>query len=209
MIHRERLRRSRRTKEKRLSIFILILSFIACHTHSAVDKEILEDILGCWRGELIVNNIPRPAEMCLFSLRSDGSLAISVIYELGTRSRIWASDTDVTISGNDIAWEGCRGTLNTNRDVMRMAKESQGEKSEWLFVRDPESDALMERIRTYKGTPWTYTVPVERDDGWKVADLNDVGFDEAKMTNFLERVVRGKHKDIHSLVIVRGAGQSS
>jgi hypothetical protein len=45
-------------------------------------------------------------------LRSDGSLAISVIYELGTRSRNWASDTDVTISGNDIAWEGYRGTLS-------------------------------------------------------------------------------------------------
>ena len=127
MIHRERLRRSRRTREKRLPIFLLILSFIACHTHPTVDKEVLEDILGCWRGELVVNSVPRPAEMRLFSLRPDGSLAISVIYELGTRSRIWASDTDVTISGNDIAWEGCRGTLNTNRDIMRMTKESQGE----------------------------------------------------------------------------------
>lgn len=189
--------------EKRLPICLLILSFISCHTHPAVDKGILKDILGCWRGEIIVNNVPRPAEMRLFSTRSDGSLAISVVYELGTRSRIWASDTDVTISGNDIAWEGCRGTLDTSRDVMRMTKAAQGEKSEWLFVRDPGSDALMERIRADQGRPWTYTVPAERDDGWRVADLNDAGFEKAKIADFLERVARGKHNDIHSLVIVR------
>lgn len=188
---------------KRHPICLLILSFISCRSQPTVDRGILNDILGCWRGEIIVNNVPRPAELRLFSLRPDGSLAVSVVYELGTRSRIWVSDTGVAVSGNDIAWEGCRGTLDTSRGVMRMTKASRGEKSEWLFFRDPGSDALMERIRTHEGAPWTYTVPVERDDGWKVAGLSDVGLDEAKITGFLERVARGKHKDIHSLVIVK------
>ncbi len=64
---------------------------------------------------------------------------------------------------------------------MRMTKASQVEKSEWLFVRDPGSDARMERIRTHEGAPWTYTVPAERDDGWKVAGLSDVGLDEGEV----------------------------
>ncbi|MBN2089765.1 serine hydrolase [candidate division KSB1 bacterium] len=141
--------------------------------------------------------------MRLISLKPDGNPAITLIYELGTRSRVWEFDVAVTCQDSIISWKAHSGHLNESKDTMNVIKEWQGEKSTWIFTRHKEADDFMQQLANSIGKEYIYEVPDCFDDGWDCADLADVGIDKEKMSQFMNRIAAGKHDDIHSILIVK------
>lgn len=52
-------------------------------------------------------------------------------------------------------------------------------------------------------TPYVYSVPDANGDGWEVAHLNDVGMNEARVTDMVELIHSNFFQGIDSIVIVR------
>jgi len=51
--------------------------------------------------------------------------------------------------------------------------------------------------------PYSYSAPLANGDGWEVADLADVGMDEAQLEAMMQLVVNGEFRGIDSVVIAR------
>ena len=119
-----------------------------------------------------------PSEWRLFSWRPDSSLALSLIYEVGPRSRVWIYDIDVTFSGGRILWGHHRGFLNDTKGTLTVLKEYVSERTLWRFVRNRAGDSLMTKLHAYVGDPYVYKVPETQNDGWICADASETGIDE-------------------------------
>ncbi|MBN2266627.1 MAG: serine hydrolase, partial [Candidatus Aminicenantes bacterium] len=79
----------------------------------------------------------------------------------------------------------------------------KGERSTWTFIRRKDQDAFMRRLVSAFGKGSAYEVPESLDDGWACADLADVGIERSAVSRFVERISRGEHGDIHSLLIAK------
>jgi CubicO group peptidase (beta-lactamase class C family) len=163
------------------------------------------EIAGCWEGGLVRGGKIVDAQLRLFTQRSDGTLALSYIYETGPRSRIWKYDTDVICSDNEISWLAHHGFLDATGDTMNIDKEWKGEKSRWLFVRNRQLDGFIAGLRSSESAAYEYMVPEIRNDGWECDDLKNAGLDSATMIQLMQEISAGKHGDIHSIVLVKGS----
>jgi len=67
----------------------LVINWLGMETALSQTSEGYEDIIGCLRGGLVSHTVRPDEEYRLFSLRPDGSLVMSLIYESGPRSRVW------------------------------------------------------------------------------------------------------------------------
>jgi len=183
--------------------FIILLLISSCGRHKTGSARASAEIAGCWKGRQI-SKFDRPfSERILFSLRPDSSLALSMSYELGPRSRVWTLDFDVELNEGNIRWEDNEGSLNNNKDSMKITRTESGGNSVWLYVRDRFADSFMAQLRTYTGTPYIYQIPEDRNDGWQSADLTVSGFDKSKIIEFIEEIGNGHHDDIHSIIIAK------
>jgi CubicO group peptidase (beta-lactamase class C family) len=50
---------------------------------------------------------------------------------------------------------------------------------------------------------YEYQIPEQLDDGWKVSSLSEVGMDEEIITKMMNKIISGKFKGIHSMLIVK------
>jgi CubicO group peptidase (beta-lactamase class C family) len=163
----------------------------------------VDEIAGAWVGGEVLP-IERPdSQVNYFSLRPDGSLALSMIYEVGPRSRVWTHDIDVTYENGAVSWAAHQGILSPGRDTMRVLKDFNGEQSDWMWVRRPELDSLLIRLHGLEATPFEYNLPPELDDGWPSGNPEEVGLDRETLSAFLTSVARGDHGDLHSVLVAR------
>ena len=184
-------------------LMIILLCFTRCTLQKSGSTRELAEITGCWKGRQIYM-FDRPfSERILFSLKPDSSLALSMSYELGPRSRVWTLDSDVELLEGNIRWEDNRGSLNNNKDSMKITRMESGGNSVWLYIRDRFADSFMTQLRTYTGTPYIYHTPEDRNDGWQCADLTVSGFEKSKIIEFIDEIRNGNHDDIHSILIVK------
>jgi CubicO group peptidase (beta-lactamase class C family) len=196
--------------KKLIGSFILVLClplFLHCETgqnHQAGTNTTLRpDISGCWKGKPMNQFGDRSEELRLISLKPDGRPAITLIYEVGPRSRVWEYDIDITCQDSLISWEAHTGHLNVTNDTMTVLKEWKGERTNWIFTRYQAGDDFMRQLDSTRSKEYTYQVPDSLDDGWKCADLVTVGVDSEKIVQFIERIANGKHGDMHSILIVK------
>jgi hypothetical protein len=96
---------------KSLVVFVLSLIFFSfphCESkrenQTAANRQQYQDILGCWKGWPIGRFADRNEQLRLISLKPDGNPAITLIYELGQRSRVWECDIDVTCQDSVVSW---------------------------------------------------------------------------------------------------------
>lgn len=166
-------------------------------------REKYQDILGCWRGHPLGKFASRNEELRLISLRPDGRPAITLIYEIGPRSRVWDQDLEINYQAGLISWKAHRGYLSQDKKTIRVTKEWRGERSAWVFTRYPEGDDFMVQLKNSLRQEYIYQPPEELDDGWPCASLKEVGLDQEKITQFIKKIIQGKFKDIHSVLIIK------
>jgi CubicO group peptidase (beta-lactamase class C family) len=190
-----------------VALLLIFLLFSNCQSDQnnkvGTNREKYQDILGCWKGWPVGRFADRSEELRLISYGPDGNPAITLIYELGTRSRIWEYDIAITYQDSLISWEAHSGYMNASKDTMNVIKAWQGERSNWIFIRHQEADDFMQQLAASVGKEYSYEIPGQLDDGWDCSDLADVGIDKEKISQFLNRIAAGKHNDIHSIVIVK------
>jgi len=186
------------------SVF-LTCTFFSCQEKIQNDSQKNIKMVGCWKGGLVKNKAiaETDLQLRLLSLRPDGSLALTTIYELGPRCRVWTYDLDVTYQNNNISWLAHQGYVSENGETMQITKNWKGEESHWMFFRDHSSDSLMNHLMSSESTEYPYKIPDGTSDGWICTDMRDVGIDEAKITRLINHIKKGKHGDIHSILICR------
>jgi CubicO group peptidase (beta-lactamase class C family) len=187
----------------RLSIAIFALLLTGCASADSVDAQETGEIIGSWRGGEVLPYARPDSQVIVFSLREDGTLALSLIYEVGPRARVWTTDIEVEYKDGVVSWAYHTGQLDPARDTMRVSKNYRGDRSEWMWVRDRGSDSLTERLRTLEEVPFSYSVPPAQDDGWNCGAPEDVGLDGARLSRFLTRIAQGEFGDIHSFLLAR------
>lgn len=184
-------------------LFVFPLAAAGCHHHPAGSLRDLAAMAGCWKVRLTAPFDRPDSERAFFIMRPDSSLALSMVYELGPRSRVWTVNADVEVVGEIVRWEDHEGYLNRNRDTINVTRAESGGKTTWLYVRDRSADSFMVRLRDCTGGPYTYHPPQERDDGWQCSDLAACRIDGSRIIPLIEQILQGKHDDIHSFLIVK------
>jgi CubicO group peptidase (beta-lactamase class C family) len=190
-------------KNEWIIALIVILGSTGCKERQLKNTAELAQIAGCWEGGQ-TSPYDRPyLQRNYFSWRPDSSLALSMIYELGPRSRVWSFDIDVTVTDGKIRWDYHEGVLSENKDTMTVVKDYGGEKSVWRFIRCSSADSLMAELHNYAREPYRYEAPEHRDDGWACADMSERGVERRRIVQLIEQIRSGKHGDIHSLLIAK------
>ena len=190
-------------KNHRYVFFILIPCLTCCSRQRTGNIREMAEVAAGWKGKQIAP-FDRPFSECVvFSLRKDSSLALSMIYELAPRSRVWSVDMDVLVHDGLVQWKGNEGVLSDGKDTLRVTREENGGQTKWLFVRDSSVSSLMRKLRVNTTGPYVYKPPQERNDGWLCGNLAGAGADEAKFVELIEEIRNGKHDDIHSFLIVK------
>lgn len=170
---------------------------------TATDNDGNEDISGCWEGAPDGKFGERNRQWRLISRGPGGRTAITLIYDLTPRCQVWEYDIEVAVEDGAVSWEAHRGRLSEGGDSMTVVKDWKGERSTWTFTRRKDQDAWMRRMASSTGKDYAYEVPESLDDGWICADLADAGFDKGTLLPFLRGISKGRHDDIHSLLIVK------
>jgi len=188
-----------------LFLILIISPFFSCKEDVRNSHQKKLELVGCWKGGLIQNNelVERDLQLRMLSLRPDSTLALTTIYELGPRSRVWEYDTEISYQGNNVSWLAHQGYLSENSDTMHITKNWKGVESQWMFFRDRSSDQFLNQLMSFKDKEYKYKIPDEQSDGWICTDLSSVHIDELKMTQLINRIKNGKHGDIHSILICK------
>lgn len=184
-------------------VWLIIFCTIGCAPRKPANTHELLAIAGGWKG-ILTSQMGRPYHQWnYFSVRSDSSLALSLVYEAGSRCRIWTKDDDVTVDGARVAWEDHQGVLSRNMDTMLVLEEGHGEGQAWRFVRDRSVDSLLAALHGCAGEIYVYRKPETLSDGWVCRDLSESGFDTTRIVALVKEIKSGDHDDIHSLLIAR------
>lgn len=182
---------------------LIVLSISGCSRKNAPNTRDLTPLAGCWEVGPISELKRTPTELRLFSWRPDSSLSQTMIYELGTRSRLWTTDIDVTTHGGIVSWDGYQGVMNKSLDTMIVTELYKGHSTLWQFVRNRSADSLMKTLHSYRGFPYKYSAPQMRNDGWRTTDMATSGIRQDNINRLIREITQGKHGDIHSLIIVK------
>ena len=184
-------------------LFMVVLCSAGCAGKQARNTADLVRLVGSWKGRQIAR-FDRPfSERILFTTRPDSSLALSMIFEIGPRSRVWVTDADVIVREGTVRWEDHEGILSKNNDSMKVTRADRGGKSVWLYVRDRSADSLMTLLHAYTAGPYVYEMPESRNDGWQCTDPAASGMDKSRIIDLIEQIRNGKHDDIHSFLLVK------
>jgi len=188
---------------KSVIAWLIVISTTGCSHARTPDTRQLAALEGCWEvGQVTRLNRP-PSEWRLFSWTPDSSLAQSLIYEVGPRSRVWTTDVEVSVEDGSLSWNGMTGVLNATRDTMMVSGEVEGQEVLWRFVRHRPADSLMTQLRSYPERPYVYRPPETREDGWQCDDMAAAGIAGAKIAELIEQIKDGRHGDIHSFLIAK------
>jgi CubicO group peptidase (beta-lactamase class C family) len=188
-----------------LATVLILCSISGCGRRGTQETRELAGIAGCWKGGEVSGVARPPSELRFFSWRPDSSLSLSLTYEIGPRSRVRTSDIEVTASGGIVRWDGHEGFLSEDKDTLTVLERKREGKSLWRFVRHAPADSLMAQLYTYAGRDFVYSIPDSRGDGWDCAHMARCGIDTARIIEFIDHIVRGKHDDIHSVLVVKDA----
>jgi CubicO group peptidase (beta-lactamase class C family) len=185
-----------------LLVFAVLATFLtSCARQQPATREEIEAIVGSWNCRLVEPSDRPFSLITCFALRPDSSIACSMVFETGPRSRVWSPDADVDILDGVIRWDSYEGTIGGRGDSMIVTwKEAWGD-SKWLYVRDRSADSLMVQLAASKGSSYEYGIPEVQDDGWPCANLTTIGADPTKILELILEIRRGEHGDIHSLLI--------
>ncbi len=188
-----------------VSVFILLALILeSCIEKRQNDLLTTKKLTGCWVGGLVQNGtMTTDIELRLLTLKPDSTLALTIVYELGPRSRVWEYNTEIIYNDKKLTWLAHRGYLSENGDTMYLDKSWKGEETKWMFYRDTSYNELINQLLSGKNSKYTYEIPEEELKGWICSDLSDVGIEKGKIVQLINNIKNGKHGDIHSILICR------
>jgi len=86
--------------------FIILFAFlwiISCDKKKSSDFQMNQQLEGCWVGGMIQNDgLTDDIELRFMKVKADSTLAISLAYELGPRSRVWEYDIEINCQDHEI-----------------------------------------------------------------------------------------------------------
>lgn len=188
-------------KIKKIAFLFLIIG--SCLINLNYAQNGANELIGAWKGGLIRCDKVEDSDLQLrlLSKRDDDSIELSMIYELGPRSRVWSYDTDIKVDNNNISWFAHKGTLNSTKDTMWVEKYYGGEKSYWMFVRDKNSDPMLLDIRNSGTDQFIYSTPKNTDDGWMCSSIETTPLNLEKISALILKITAKEYEDIHSILI--------
>jgi len=176
----------------------------SCGEKNANNFQLNQKLAGCWVGGLIQNDgLTEDIELRFLKVKADSTLAISLTYELGPRSRVWEYDIEISCHNHEISWLAHEGYLSENLDTMYLTKNWKGERSQWMFYRDRNYDDFINQFLSNTTKDNTYSIPESNNDSLYFASLEDVGIDPFQITEFIKEIKTGHHGDIHSMLVYR------
>ena len=190
-------------KNRLVVLATIFVCIVGCSRYHTIDKKGLATIAGSWKGRQVYRHDRPFSEWTFFSLRPDSSLALSMVYEIGPRSRVSTHDIDVEYRGETVRWDDIEGVLSKDRDTIKVTRTEAGGETRWLYVRDRSADSLLSRLRSYTSRPYTYTIPEDCGDSWQCADLTAGAIKSSAIIELVEQIREGKHDDIHSFLLVK------
>ena len=190
-------------KDVLILLITILLCVASCRRQNTEDNKCATEIAGCWKGRQVYR-FNRPfSEWTFFSLKPDSSLALSMVYEIGPRSRVWTYNTEVECHGDTVRWNDLEGILSRNKDTMRVTRVEVDGETRWLYIRDRSADSLLSQLHSYYAEPYTYRIPEVRGDGWQCADLTAGKIKSSRIIDLVEQIREGKHDDIHSFLLIK------
>jgi CubicO group peptidase (beta-lactamase class C family) len=192
-------------KIRQASTLLLLLNLIfSCEGNKKIDFELNQKLSGCWVGGLLKNGqLTEDIQLRYIKLKPDSTIATTLIYELGPRSRVWEYDTEINCQNRKISWIAHNGLLSENMDTIYVTKNWKGDVSEWMFFRDPAYDEFIRQFLLNKTKDYNYAVPERNNESISCASFGDVGFEPVQIFEFMKKIILGDYGDIHSVLIYR------
>lgn len=193
----------------KITEIIFIIIFISFSTLSFNESkvksfQINQKLEGCWVGGLLMNDrLTEDIELRLIKIKPDNTLVLSLIYELGPRSRVWKYDIEITCQNREISFLAHEGHLSENLDTMYLMKNWKGEQSKWLFYRDKNYDDFIGKFISSTNNDYTYSIPVSIKESVPSGSLDEVGINANQISDFIKSIKAGIFGDIHSILIYR------
>lgn len=188
---------------------ILIVIFfcgiiLSCSEKRENNFQINQKLKGCWVGGLLQNgSFTEDVELRLLKIKPDSSLVVSLIYELGPRSRVWEYNIEISCQNHTVSWLAHEGHLSKDLDTMYLTKNWKGEQTQWMFFRDKSYDDFISKFNSSRKNDYAYSIPACMKDSLACASLDAVGIDAIEMTDFIKLIRAGNFGDIHSILIYR------
>ncbi len=187
-----------------LIILFILIWLCSCSEKKENNLQLSQKLAGCWVGGLLQNeSLTENIELRFIKLRLDNTLTLSLIYELGPRSRVWEHDIEISCQGHEISWLAHEGYLSENLDTMYLTKNWKGERSQWMFYRDKNYDHFINQFLSNKSNDYSYSIPQRNEDSLFCVSLEDVGIESSQIIEFIKKIISGNYGDIHSTLIYR------
>jgi len=185
-------------------IFFFLIWIFSCGEKKPDNFQFSRKLEGCWVGGLLQNDsLTEDIELRFIKVKPDSTVVLSLIYELGPRSRVWEYDIEISCQNHEISWLAHEGHLSENLDTMYLTKNWKGEKSQWMFYRDNNYDNFINQFLSNTSKVYTYSIPESNKDSLFSTSLEDVGIESNQITEFIKKINKGAYGDIHSILIYR------
>lgn len=186
----------------------IISGFVfGCGANVEEKQQVYKDILGYWKSYRtdITNEEPGLIKV---AINSRGKLEQAIIYESGNHCRIWINDDNISFKDGHLEfWDGeFKGEMSEDKNSIKLEYGSRFGNSIpfiWERIQNQKSIAFLDSLEASQGGKYEYRIPVETDDGWECANLENVNINKDKIFECVSRIWDGKYKDIHSLLIVK------
>jgi len=202
-------------------LILAVLTVIGCSP--ACDRELdnasveaSKDLLGIWKVYNVDSKANKNYEQSLleFTQNTRGKLAAFCV-DLRPSSLVWLDSRGVSYQDGQLTfillnWGDSKtvfkGKLSRDKNSIH---ESSNDRYRLMLVRvdRPETVSFMGQykalLKSGQKPFYQYEVPTETNDGWSGASLSDCGMSERKVSELVTRILQGKYKDIHDLLIVK------
>ena len=197
------------------SLAVVILTSSNCQL-SREQKEANKELVGVWKVYTVDVQEDKKYERSLvkFAQKSNGKLT-AIIIDLRPSSQVGIDMSNITYDDGILTCELpdwgdkktiFKGKISEDKRTITQSFEDTYPKI-WMRVEDAETISLIQQVESSLESAgkrtYDYTVPDETGDGLLSADMTDTGMDQEKIAELVNRIMRGKYDDIHSLLIIK------
>ncbi|MBN2089763.1 serine hydrolase [candidate division KSB1 bacterium] len=176
-----------------------------CNASIEKKQQAYQDIIGYWREYIIHEDSKEETALRKIVLNSNGKLEQSIVYELATQCRIWLNNDEISFKDGHLEfWGGeFKGEMSEDKNSIQLIYKQMSNPFLLERIQDNPTIQLLDSLEKCIGGEYAYEIPAKLDDGWDCTDLKDVGINKEKIFEAIDQITNGKHKDIHSLLIVK------
>jgi len=209
-VHKKLLKQNSKSTLMAAFLFIIlgwILSgfVFSCGASVEEKQQTYQDIIGYWKEYIVHNDSKEETALRKIVINSNGKLEQSIVYELATQCRVWLNDNEISFENGHLEfWGGeFKGEMSEDKNSILLTYKQMDNPFLLERIQDEKTIQLLDSLESCIGREYVYEIPVKLDDGWECENLENVGINKEKIFEVIDQITNGKHKDIHSLLIVK------